>query len=50
MAGWKAVSCSCGEVLGKQRDEDGKPGSGTMRFSKWSIALLGDHDEAESNE
>jgi hypothetical protein len=40
------VSCLCGEVLGKQRDEDGKPGAGTMRFSKWSIALLGrDHDE-----
>jgi hypothetical protein len=26
--------------MGKQRDLDGQPGAGTVRFSKWSIALL----------
>lgn len=27
-------------MLGKLRPEDGQPGAGTVRFSKWSIALL----------
>lgn len=28
--------------MGKQRVDDGKPGSGTLRFSKWAVGLLDD--------
>jgi hypothetical protein len=38
----------CGEVLGKQRIEDGKKGEGTVRFAKWAISLLRD-DEPKKN-
>lgn len=38
------MSCACGEVLGKKRADDGKPGAGTARFSKWAISILKDDD------
>lgn len=38
------MQCGCGEVLGKQRDSDGERGAGTVRFAKWSIALLKEDD------
>ncbi|WVQ88089.1 hypothetical protein IAS59_001823 [Cryptococcus gattii] len=41
---WRLINCSCGEVVGKQRVDDGKPGSGTLRFSKWAVGLLDDDD------
>jgi hypothetical protein len=44
------VACQCGEVLGKQKVEDGKKGEGTVRFAKWSIALLRDEPEGETVE
>ncbi|WVQ79062.1 hypothetical protein IAT38_001155 [Cryptococcus sp. DSM 104549] len=48
---WRAISCACGEVVGKKRAEDGKPGAGTLRFSKWAIGLLKeDEDSTESVE
>ncbi|WWC87693.1 uncharacterized protein L201_002585 [Kwoniella dendrophila CBS 6074] len=47
---WNVITCICGEVLGKQRSQDAKAGAGTVRFSKWAIALskeadMGDHLE-----
>ena len=42
--------CACGAVLGKQRPDDGQPGAGTLRISKWAIALLRDENEGESVE
>lgn len=44
---WQVVTCICGEVLGKMKRSDGKSGSGTMRFSKWAIALLKDDECVE---
>lgn len=44
------MACQCGEVLGKQKVEDGKKGEGTVRFAKWSIALLRDEPEGETVE
>lgn len=37
---WSAVSCLCGEPLGKARKDDGKHGAGTLRLAKWALALL----------
>ncbi|WVR03965.1 hypothetical protein IAU60_000964 [Kwoniella sp. DSM 27419] len=42
---WDLLSCLCGEVLGKQRTEDGKPGAGAVRLSKWAVALLKEDDQ-----
>ncbi|WWC60136.1 uncharacterized protein I303_102700 [Kwoniella dejecticola CBS 10117] len=42
---WNRVFCRCGEVLGKQRSKDEKPGSGTLRLSKWAVVLLKEDDE-----
>ncbi|OXB34620.1 hypothetical protein J007_05721 [Cryptococcus neoformans] len=42
---WRLINCKCGEVVGKQRVDDGKPGSRTLRFSKWAIGLLDDEDD-----
>ncbi|OCF43389.1 hypothetical protein I317_02687 [Kwoniella heveanensis CBS 569] len=42
---WKSISCVCGEPVGKQRAADDKPGSNTVRFSKWAISLLKEDDE-----
>jgi hypothetical protein len=44
------VACQCGEVLGKHKVEDGKKGEGTVRFAKWSIALLRNEPEGETVE
>ncbi|WRT65524.1 uncharacterized protein IL334_002469 [Kwoniella shivajii] len=42
---WNVITCQCGETLGKQRVKDDKPGSGTVRFSKWAFSLLKEDDE-----
>jgi hypothetical protein len=47
---WQVVLCKCGEVLGKGRTDDGKAGSGTMRFAKWSVGLLREDNEGENGE
>ncbi|KAL7419672.1 hypothetical protein Q5752_005586 [Cryptotrichosporon argae] len=44
---WQVVQCSCGEVLGKQRPCDNKPGAGAVRLSKWAIAVLCEDDEGD---
>ncbi|WWC68796.1 uncharacterized protein I206_102731 [Kwoniella pini CBS 10737] len=44
---WNVISCHCGEVLGKQRSKDDKPGAETVRFSKWAVALLKEDDDEE---
>ncbi|WVQ94544.1 hypothetical protein IAU59_001623 [Kwoniella sp. CBS 9459] len=46
---WQSVSCICGEPAGKQKVEDNKPGSGTVRFSKWAVSLLKEDDELSDN-
>ncbi|EIW69056.1 hypothetical protein TREMEDRAFT_62784 [Tremella mesenterica DSM 1558] len=37
--GWFSLNCTCGAVLGKQREKDGRPGEGTVRFDKWALPL-----------
>jgi hypothetical protein len=46
-ANWDVLACACGEVLGKARKQNGKPGAGTVRLSKWAIALLREDDVDE---
>ncbi|KAK4686057.1 ubiquitin-protein ligase E3 D, partial [Tremellales sp. Uapishka_1] len=36
---WRSVTCSCGEVLGKKRFEDGKIGHGTFKLDKWAVGF-----------
>ncbi|WWD16681.1 hypothetical protein CI109_101111 [Kwoniella shandongensis] len=47
---WAPISCECGEVVGKQRPKDGKPGQGTIKFSKWAISLLKDEPGSDDDE
>ena len=44
------LKCACGDVLGKKRSAEEKFGAGTLRFSKWSIALLRGEDDSDSVE
>ncbi|ODO09423.1 hypothetical protein I350_03023 [Cryptococcus amylolentus CBS 6273] len=46
---WRPIACKCGEVVGKQRSDDGKPGAGTLRLSKWAVGLLRDDVDAEDD-
>ncbi|WVF67080.1 hypothetical protein IAT40_001825 [Kwoniella sp. CBS 6097] len=46
---WKSMSCICGESVGRKRADDDKPGSGTVRFSKWAISLLKEDEELSEN-
>ncbi|ORY25819.1 HECT-like ubiquitin-conjugating enzyme-binding-domain-containing protein [Naematelia encephala] len=36
---WAVLSCTCGEILGKKRGNDGQPGAGTVRLSKWAVGV-----------
>ncbi|WWD08849.1 hypothetical protein V865_006963 [Kwoniella europaea PYCC6329] len=47
---WNVISCHCGEILGKQRANDDKPGHGTVRFSKWAVSLLVENEEDDKVE
>ncbi|OCF58097.1 hypothetical protein L486_04126 [Kwoniella mangroviensis CBS 10435] len=47
---WNVVSCHCGEILGKQRANDDKPGHETVRFSKWAVSLLVENEEDDKIE
>ena len=44
------LKCSCGETLGKKRGKEEKYGAGTLKFSKWAVALLRDDEEEEAVE
>ncbi|WVQ73743.1 hypothetical protein IAR50_003323 [Cryptococcus sp. DSM 104548] len=46
---WRPIACKCGEVVGKQRIDDGKPGAGTLRLSKWAVGLLRDDVDADDD-
>ena len=41
------MSCLCGHDLGKKRGKEQKYGTGTVKFSKWAVALLGDGEDGE---
>lgn len=36
-SGWTQINCVCGEAIGNQRAEDGKPGAGVVKLQKWAV-------------
>ncbi|KAK8861412.1 hypothetical protein IAR55_002231 [Kwoniella newhampshirensis] len=46
---WNTLLCRCGEVVGKQRSRDEKPGQGTIKLSKWAISLLKDGHQSTND-